>query len=78
MKCPNPDCGDAITSVSFMQTVQAVIYAPDDDDPHGPHVDLCSYPELEADVADPYTMAECMDCEHKAKLWNFFPGDINA
>ena len=74
MKCPS--CGDAITGVFFQQTVSAVIYAPHDDD--DPPVDLCSYPELEADIADPDTMAKCGDCDHEAELRDFFPGDINA
>ncbi len=75
MKCPNPDCGNAITGVHLMMTVSGIIYAPDDD---YPHVDLCSYPELEAKAADPGTEAECLECEHKAELRDFFPGDINA
>ena len=75
MKCPNPDCGDAITGVHLMITVSGVIYAPEEGEPPG---DLCSYPELEAEAADPGTMAECMECEHKAELRDFFPGDVNA
>ena len=75
MKCPNPDCGDAITGVHLMITVSGVIYAEGDG---YPPVDLYSYPELEADVADPNTEAECMECEQKAALRDFFPGDINA
>ena len=75
MQCPNPDCGDAITGVHLMITVSGVIYAPDENERP---VDVCSYPELETQAADPDTEAECMECEHKAKLRAFFPGDFNA
>ena len=75
MKCPN--CGDKITGVIMMMSVSGVIYA-ESEDGMFPHVDLCSYPELESEAADPGTPAECMDCYHKAELRDFFPGDPNA
>ncbi len=73
MNCPN--CGDEITGVVMKVITSGVIFK---EERNEPKADLCSYPELEADMVDAGTMAECMDCEHKAELRDFFPGDINA
>lgn len=74
MKCPN--CGDEITGVIMQVTTDGIIYK---EEPGETVADLASYPELgEVDGLMPDTMAECMDCDHKAELRDFFPGDINA
>ena len=69
MHCPK--CGDEITGVFMQMTVHGVIYKEEDND-------LSSYPQLEHDIADPDTLAECGDCGHEAELRAFFPGDANA
>lgn len=73
MHCPN--CGDEITGVIMEVTTSGIIYREEEGEPAA---DLCSYPELEADGVDPDIQAQCMDCDHKAELRDFFPGDVNA
>ncbi len=72
MKCPK--CGDKITGLVVPMQVEGVMYKEWDD----VIADLCSYPELESECADPDSIASCMDCDYKGELRGFFPGDINA
>lgn len=68
--CPN--CGDEITGIMMQVMSTGIIYK---EGPGEPKADLCSYPELESNPVDAGTMAECMDCYHKAELRDFFPSD---
>ncbi len=72
MTCPG--CKDEITGLVVPMEVKGVMYKEWD----GVYADLCSYPELQSETASFNSIAECMDCGHKAKLREFFPGDINA
>ena len=76
MKCPNPDCGDAITGVIMQLTTDGIIYK---EQPGEEVADLSFYPVLgEYDCLMPDTMARCMDCKYEAEVRDFFPGDVNA